>query len=124
MRLSVAVRTRVATWLLGSIAGIPAGALVGCLVTGVWSWLWMGWVLGLVSMVAFLVVVPLPERMAAADVVLAAQRFPDDTEIDIEGSDDVLVLARRRTWWGPRTIILRYSRKEWEAEVSVAAAAR
>ncbi|MEV1004903.1 hypothetical protein [Nonomuraea sp. NPDC050202] len=102
MRLSIAVRTRVATRFPCTIVGIPAGALIGCLVTGVRFWLWMGLALGLVSMIAFLIVVPLPERMAAAEVVQAAQRFPDDTEINIDGSDDVLVLARSRTWWGRR----------------------
>ncbi|MEV5894931.1 hypothetical protein [Nonomuraea fuscirosea] len=99
MRLSVTARKRVAGWLLGSMVGIPASVVIGCLATGRWSWLWAGLAAGLGCMVATVIVVPLPERMAADVAIQAARRFPDDVEIEVDRSDTVLVLERRRTWW-------------------------
>ncbi|MER6514657.1 hypothetical protein ABT158_48155 [Nonomuraea sp. NPDC001636] len=57
---------------------------------------------------------PTKHKRAAAEVLKETKRFPAETDVEVQGSDTVLVISRRRSLWGPLTIVMKYSDKEWD----------
>lgn len=114
MGLLAKMREWLMSALIGSAVGLPVGAAISGIVTASWRTALAGLGAGILCLVAAIVVAPAPEKKAAAKVLKEARRFPDDTEVEVEGSDTRLDINRRWTWMGRRTTILTYSMKAWD----------
>ncbi|MGW0486334.1 hypothetical protein [Nonomuraea sp. NPDC003214] len=114
MRLWAKIREWIALTLIGAAAGIPLGLLIRSIASGSWGYFLPGLAIGCACLVAAVMVAPMPERLAAAEVLKEARRFPDGAEVEVQGSDTSLVIQRRWTWWGPLTTIIKTSQKGWD----------
>jgi hypothetical protein len=82
-----------------------------------WWHLLAGLIVGFFGLVVVLTLLPTPEKRAAFVAVRETWRFPDDTELEVEDSDTVLVIDHVNHWWtlaGPHTVVTKYSSKDWE----------
>ncbi|MGW4411973.1 hypothetical protein ACWEJ6_48760 [Nonomuraea sp. NPDC004702] len=112
MRLQAKTWKLVAGTVIGAAAGIPLGLLLSAFLT--WRHVMAGIVVAVVCLVAAALHVPTKHKRAAAEVLKEAKRFPAETDVEVEGSDTVLVISRRWSLWGPLTIVMKYSDKEWD----------
>ncbi|MET8006242.1 hypothetical protein [Nonomuraea glycinis] len=114
MKLRAKLQEWLAVALFGAAAGLPLGFLIRSIAFGSWGALLPGLAAGFACLIAATVVAPVPGKLAAAEVLKEARRFPNGAEVKVEGSDTRLEIERRRTWWGPRTLIVKYSLKDWD----------
>ncbi|MFI7697000.1 hypothetical protein ACIBQ6_48585 [Nonomuraea sp. NPDC049655] len=112
MRLQAKTWKLVAGTVIGAAAGIPLGLLLSAFLT--WRHVLAGIVVAVACLIAATLLVPTKQKRAAADVLKEAKRFPAETDVEVEGSDTVLVISRRWSLWGPLTVVMKSSDKEWD----------
>ncbi|HUR07618.1 MAG TPA: hypothetical protein VM347_34105 [Nonomuraea sp.] len=113
--------SRAKTWkliaasLVSATVGVPLGILLSSFLA--WWHVLAGLIVGFFGLLVVPMLLPTPDKRAASAAVRETWRFPDDTELEVEGSDTVLVIDHvhhRRTLAGPHTVVTKYSNKDWD----------
>ncbi|WP_346101439.1 hypothetical protein [Nonomuraea maheshkhaliensis] len=105
----------IAASFVGVAVGVPLGLLLSSFLA--WWYLLASLIVGFFGLLVVLTLLPTPEKRAASAAVKETWRFPDDTELVVEGSDTVLVIDHVNHWStlaGPHTVVTKYSNKDWD----------